>query len=142
MQPDNCFCASPPSHSRWGTIRVRQEKTKNELTIPIHDDLRAVLAGTPRGHLIFIINDRGTPYTAGGFGGWFKLACRRAGLDHCNAHGLRHAAARRLADAGCSTHEIASVTGHRSLAEVARYAAAADQKRLAAKAMAKVKRRT
>jgi integrase len=129
-------------HVEAGSIRVRQEKTRNELLVPIHPDLQAVLAGTVRGHLIFIINDRGTPYGAGGFGDWFKLACRRARLDHCNAHGLRHVAARRLADAGCTTHEIASITGHRSLTEVARYAAAADQKRLAVMAMSKVKRRT
>jgi integrase len=42
---------------------------------------------------------------------------------------LRKAAARRLAEAGCSTHEIAAITGHASLKEVARYTEAADRKR-------------
>jgi len=55
------------------------------------------------------------------------------------AHGLRKAAARRLAEAGCSTHEIAAITGHASLKEVARYTEAADRKRLAQSAMAKVR---
>jgi integrase len=125
-------------HIEDGGIRVRQQKTGNELLIPIHPELRQVLTAA-RGHLCFIINNNGSPYSAGGFGDWFKQACRSAGLGHCSAHGLRHAAARRLADAGCSPHEIASITGHRSLAEVVRYTAAADQKRLAAAAMSKVK---
>jgi hypothetical protein len=40
-------------------------------------------------------------------------------------HGLRKVAARDLAEAGCSVHEIMSVTGHKSLAEVERYTKAA-----------------
>jgi integrase len=46
-------------------------------------------------------------------------------------HGIRKAAARRLAKAGCSANEIAAITGHASLEEVARYTKAAEQKRLA-----------
>jgi integrase len=59
-------------------------------------------------------------------------------LPECSSHGLRKAAARRLAEAGCTTHEIASITGHRSLKEVSRYTAAVDQIRLAKQAMDKV----
>lgn len=49
------------------------------------------------------------------------------------------ASARRLAEAGCSTHEIAAITGHASLKEVARCTEAADRKRLAQSAMAKIR---
>ena len=55
------------------------------------------------------------------------------------AHGLRKAAARRLAEAGCTMHEIAAITGHASLSEVQRYTRAADQARLARAAMDKAK---
>jgi integrase len=55
---------------------------------------------------------------------------------------LRKAAARRLAEAGCTEREIAAITGHASLREVQRYTRAADQTRLALSAMAKVKTRT
>jgi integrase len=59
-----------------------------------------------------------------------------AGLpDRCVTHGLRKAAARRLAEAGCSANEIAAVTGHATLEEVARYTLAAEQKRLAQSAI-------
>ncbi|WP_442859439.1 tyrosine-type recombinase/integrase [Bosea sp. Tri-49] len=45
-----------------------------------------------------------------------------AGLpERCVTHGIRKAAARRLAEAGCTAHEIASITGHKSLNEVQRY---------------------
>ena len=45
------------------------------------------------------------------------------------------AAARLLAEAGCSANEIAAITGHASLEEVARYTKAAEQKRLAQSAI-------
>jgi integrase len=64
--------------------------------------------------------------------------CDKAGLPHCSAHGLRKAAARRLAEAGCTAHEIGAVTGHASLAELVRYTKAADQRRLAEAAWPKL----
>jgi integrase len=62
--------------------------------------------------------------------------------DRCVLHGLRKAAARRLAEAGCTEKEIAAVTGHTTLKEIARYTRAADQKRLAAGAVAKLSEQT
>jgi integrase len=121
-------------------VKIKQEKTDTELEILIHADLREILEATPSGHLTFIVTDRGGPYASGSFSMWFKKSCRSAELPHCCAHGLRHAAARRLADAGASVHEVASITGHRSLGEVVRYTRSADQRKLAASAMAKVKR--
>ena len=55
--------------------------------------------------------------------------------DRCVTHGIRKAAARRLAEAGCSANEIAAITGHASLEEVARYTKAAEQRRLAQSAI-------
>jgi integrase len=54
------------------------------------------------------------------------------------AHGLRKAAFRRLAEAGSTTKQIAAVSGHRSLAEIERYTARADQAGLAQSAIAKL----
>jgi integrase len=131
-----------PQHVQNGEIRITQEKTKAELTIPIHPDLHEILDATPSRHLTFIVTDRDGPYTSGSFSMWFKKACRAAGLPHCCAHGLRHAAARRLAEVGASTHEIAAITGHRSLGELTRYTRGADQRKLATLAMAKIRART
>ena len=126
-------------HIRDGALQVRQLKTGTELSIPVHPALAAIIAETPTDHLTFLTTQFGQPFTAGGFGNWFREQCDGADLKHCSAHGLRKAAARRLAEAGCTEHEIAAITGHASLREIARYTKAVDQKKLAAAAMEKVK---
>ena len=122
---------------RNGAIHVRQIKTGAVLAIPVHSTLMATIDATPSDHLTFLTTQFGKPFTAGGFGNWFREQCNDAGLPHCSAHGLRKAAARRLAEAGCTEHEIASITGHASLREIVRYTKAADQVRLAVSAMHK-----
>jgi len=126
-------------HIRDGAIHVRQQKTGIELAIPIHATLAAIIAQTSADHLTLLTTQTGKPFSAAGFGNWFRDRCNEAGLPRCSAHGLRKAAARRLAEAGCTMHEIASITGHASLSEVQRYTKAADQARLARAAMEKAK---
>ncbi len=79
----------------------------------------------------------GKPFTANGFGNRFRKWCDAASLPNCSAHGLRKAASARLAELGCTDHEIMAITGHQTLKEVARYTAAANRKRLAESGMAK-----
>ncbi len=112
-------------------LHIRQVKTGTELAIPIHPVLEAIIANTPNEHLTFLTTAFGKPFTAAGFGNWFREMCDAAKLSHCSAHGLRKAAARRLAEAGCSEHEIGAITGHATLREIVRYTKAADQRRLA-----------
>jgi integrase len=129
-------------HVREGFLHVRQQKTGVELAIPVVQDLTRVLDGSVTGNLTYLVTEQGKPFTPAGFGNWFREQCDAAGLPKCTAHGLRKAAARRLAEAGCTPHEIAAITGHRSLREIARYTEAANQKQLASVAMAKTKSRT
>ena len=126
-------------HVRDGVLHVRQQKTGIELAIPLHSALAAVIAEPPAEHLTLLTTQTGKPFSAAGFGNWFRDRCNEAGLPRCSAHGLRKAAARRLAEAGCTTHEIAAITGHASLSEVQRYTKAADQARLARAAMDKAR---
>lgn len=122
-----------------GTIRVVQEKTGAKLWIPLHPDLAAILDQTTRRHLVIVHTRSGAPRTDGGYGNWFRSACQAAKLpERCSSHGLRKAAAAKLAEAGCSTKEIQAITGHRSLSEVERYTRGAEQKRLAKAAMARI----
>jgi integrase len=126
-------------HVRGGVLSVRQEKTGTELSIPLHPRLAEIIAGTQRENLTFLVTKRGGPFGAVPFSTWFRKACNAAGLpSRCCAHGLRKAAARRLAEAGCSTFEVAAITGHASLRELERYTKAVAQGKLAASAMAKV----
>ena len=124
---------------RNGAIHVRQIKTGAALAIPVHPTLKAIIDATLSDHLTYLTTAFGRPFTAAGFGNWFREQCNEAGLPHCSAHGLRKAAARRLAEAGCTEHEIASITGHASLREIVRYTKAADQVRLAVSAMDKMR---
>ncbi len=88
--------------------------------------------------MAFLVTAQGKPFTAAGFGNWFREVCDSIGLPQCSAHGLRKAAARRLAEAGATPHEIMAVTGHESLREVERYCREAGKQRLADTAQAKV----
>lgn len=126
-------------HVRNGAMEVRQGKTGARLSIPLHAALRAALDACPSDHLTFLVTQQGKPFTPAGFSNWFTDRARDAGLPKgCSPHGLRKAAARRLAEAGCTPHQIAAVTGHRTLSEVQRYTKAADQERLAETALARI----
>ena len=114
-------------HVRAGRIAVRQQKTGERLAVMIHPRLHEALDATSSDHLTFLTTDAGAPFTSAGFGNWFHDAVAAAGLSGIAAHGLRKAAARRLAEAGCTANQIAAITGHRSLREVERYTRAADQ---------------
>jgi integrase len=127
-----------PQHLRSGVLSVRQEKTGGALRIPMHTDLLAILDATPSGNMAFLVTTYGKPFTSAGFGAWFRKRCDEAGLpEDCAFHGLRKAACRRLAEAGCSANEIAAISGHASLREVERYTKAADQERMARNALAR-----
>jgi hypothetical protein len=65
---------------RSGTIYIRQQKTRT---------LAAIIAETPANHLTLLTTQTGKPFSAAGFGNWFRDRCNEAGLPHCSAHGLR-----------------------------------------------------
>jgi site-specific recombinase XerD len=94
------------------------------------------LSTASRSHSTILVTAYGERFSVKGFGQMISAAIHEAGLpERCKAHGLRKAAARRLAEAGCSVSEIAAITGHKTLAEVERYTRAADQERLARQAI-------
>lgn len=126
-------------HVSNGSITIRQSKTGATVTVPVISELQAALDLVPRDRLTFVAQSNGRPLGAASLGNEFRDWLRRAGLpDELSMHGLRKAAARRLAEAGCSAHEIASVTGHKKLGEVERYTAAANRERMAKAGMGKV----
>ncbi len=105
--------------------------------IPILDELQRIIDANPTGDLVFIVTSFNKPFTSNGFGNRMRKWCDKAGLPQCSAHGLRKGSATRLADLGCSTHEIMAIGGWETLKEVERYTKNANRKRLAAQ----VKRR-
>ena len=126
-------------HIRHGVIYLTQRKTGQAVEIPVHPDLGAVIAMTPKHHLTILVTERGGPFSESHFSNWFLAMCREAGLPAgCSVHGLRKAACRRLAEAGCSAPEIMAISGHKTLEEVQRYIAAYDRGRAARSGMAKL----
>jgi integrase len=127
-----------PQHVRDGAIQVHQLKTGAKLAIPIVRELAEIIAATPAKGMVFLTGDCGAPFKGDYFGSCFRRWCDEAGLPHCTAHGLRKAAARLLAEAGCTEHEIKAITGHASLQEVVRYTRAVNQVWLGRQAMDKL----
>jgi integrase len=122
-------------------ISVVQQKTGAKLSIPIAPELVAAMRAVPVNGLHLIGAPNGRPMTRSALTLLIRRAATAAGLPpECKPHGLRKAQMRRLAEAGVTAKEIASVSGHKTLREVARYTDAADQKRLSRSAFAKLKR--
>ncbi|TCM85168.1 tyrosine-type recombinase/integrase [Rhodovulum steppense] len=136
-------------HVKAGVLTIVQQKTGQEVSIPLHPELRASLDSLPKDNLTFILSDRGKPLTPEGFTNWFNKMVKavvdkdgnRLLPDGLSPHGLRKATCRRLAEAGCSAHEIMSISGHQTLAEVTRYTVAANRIHLAERAVAALGRK-
>ena len=129
-----------PQHVRGGVVEVVQRKTGKRLSIPLHGELRAAMEAHEGGHLAFLTTEQGAAFTAGGFYNWFQDCARKAGLPAgLSPHGLRKATACRLAEALCTPHEIAAITGQ-SLKMVEHYTKEVNQKRLAEAAVSRLGR--
>lgn len=128
------------------TIRLTQQKTGEKMVIPCHAALKAELdqwqaqwKDANDTDLTILRDGHGKPWQPTLLSHYLPEALARIGLPRgLNVHGLRKLAAANLADAGCSTHEIAAVTGHRTLAMVQLYTRSADQERLASAAIVRL----
>ena len=126
-------------------ICLQQGKTGRRVEIPVGAPLKILLDGMKREGTTILRTARGkSQWTSDGFrSSWDKLmlAAGMAEVD-LNFHDLRGTAVTRLAVAGCSIPEIASITGH-SPEEAARILDAhylGKDRRLAAGAMAKLEK--
>lgn len=127
------------SQIKSGVMHVRQEKTGAWVYVPVTAELQRSLDGVASDQMIWLLTRTGEQFSEKGFSNYISRAAALAGLPKgCSAHGLRKAAAVRLAEAGCSNHEIMSITGHKTMHEVERYTRAVRQAGLAKEAMAKV----
>ena len=76
-----------------GFIKVKREKTKAHLGIPIAAALAEALKDIPKDRATFLVTSHGTPFTGAGMGNWFRARCDEAKLPHCAMHGLSKTAA-------------------------------------------------
>jgi integrase len=126
---------------REGQIRVEQGKTGKKLWIPMHAELKRIIAGIRKEAEFILTSDRGTEWTVDGF----KTAWQRQmgeerleGLrrERLVFHGLRKSSVVMLLEAGCTDAEVAAITGQ-SREMVEHYARQVNQRKLAAAAILK-----
>lgn len=121
-------------HIRNGRIEFAQSKGGEALRIAVAPQLLEAIVALPpsaKGHLCFLVNGQGRPFTNPGFGNWFREQCDLAGLPQCTAHGLRKATMRRMAELHLGNQTLKSVSGHSGDDEVATYTREVDQQRMA-----------
>lgn len=124
------------SHIEDGGINVVQQKEDVRLWIPMHSNFARVVSEIPRRAAVMFTTKTGRPWKLENL----RHEIERYGRKGYTLHGLRHNAAERLAEAGCTEAEIKSITGHKSAAMVQRYTRRASQKRLARAAITRLER--
>ena len=121
-------------HVRNGVLSLARQKTKVPFDVTVMPMLQeAIDAMPPSDHLMFLVTAHGKPFTAAGFGNWFREICNEAGLPkRCTSHGLRKASATRAADRNATTTQLMAWYGWKSASEAERYTRTADRKRASA----------
>jgi integrase len=126
---------------RNGWIKFSQHKTSVPVELPVLPALQEIIDATPVvGATTYLVTQYGKPFTAAGFGNWFRDRCNEAVLPQCSAHGVRKASAARAAENGATVHQLMSMFGWLTMHEAERYTRAAERNRLASDAAALLKR--
>jgi len=130
-----------PAHRRDDRFYLRHTKNKADTILPVVPAVaQAIESLDPAhaGHDTYLVTEFGKPFTAAGFGNWFRARCDMAGLKGCSAHGLRKALSRRIAEAGGTANQGRAVTGHKTDKMFAHYSQSADRAALAGTILANV----
>jgi integrase len=93
------------------TLATGKSRGRCEAIIPLHDELREVLARIPKRSTAILTNQRGRPWTMNGFGTAFNRAKIAASMNDRNLHfhDLRGTAATKFYIAGLSIRVIAEI---------------------------------
>jgi integrase len=94
----------------------RDTKTGDDRVIPLSSHAVKVLADLPRDLKGYVF-----PVPVPTLRTAFEHACERAKIENLRWHDLRHEGVSRLHELGLSTVEVASISGHKTLACLARY---------------------
>lgn len=108
---------------RWQNIDMDRKAaklldTKNgeRRDVPLSSTAITVLEALPRNlnGMVFSIKTMAVVHA-------FQRACKKAGIEDLRFHDLRHEATSRLFEKGLNPMEVASITGHKTLAMLKRY---------------------
>ncbi len=121
-------------HITNGVISLKTEKTNTAVIIPVLPELQAIIDASPTGDLTFLSGPSGKKFSKEGLGNWFREVCDAAGVKK-SAHGLRKAAATRLANNGATVAQLEAIFGWTGGNMASLYTRTADRTRLAADAI-------
>lgn len=95
-------------------LRINQSKTGTRVLIPVGAPLKAALdaARAVTQAVTILTTAKGNSWTQDGFRTSWSKGCVAAGVTDLTFHDLRGTAVTRLAVAGCTVPEIATITGH------------------------------
>jgi len=100
------------------SLAIRQSKTGAKVVVPCTAALKELLDALPRKQAVILTSPSGQAWKADHFRHIWREYSNKAGLKELNFHDLRGTAVTMLSEAGCTTQEIAAITGH-SLRNVA-----------------------
>ncbi len=124
------------SDYRDGAIFLTQQKGGKPMRVPVHSSLADVLDRTARKGVTIIVNHLGQPMTPQ----VIRRELKAFGGDVV-PHGLRKNAVNALLEAGCTTAEVAAITGQ-TFKVVEHYARRVSQHKLGEAAILKFENRT
>lgn len=123
-------CAMTWQQWQGDIIRLRQSKTGELLELPCHPALKAELETARRKGKIINLSgpicrtEAGLPYTVNGMSGAIRRQVEKIARmpNNRSMHGLRYAAAARMAEGGATIDAIEAVLGHRTYRMAMKYA--------------------
>jgi integrase len=126
-------------HVRNGMLSLSRQKTGVQFYVEVTPSLQQAINAMPASdHMTYLLTSFGKPFTAAGFGNWFRKACHDASLPkQCTSHGLRKAAATYFAEQGATDHQLMAWFGWTTISQAQVYTRAANRK-LMAKTVAKL----
>jgi integrase len=93
-------------------LSLRQGKTGRKVEIPCTKALKKMLDGLSRDAAVILATRTGRAWKPRYFKAQWEAASKSAGIEDLHFHDLRGTAVTMLAEAGCTTPQIAAITGH------------------------------
>ena len=123
-------------HVRDGTLSLKRQKTGVAFDVPVMPALQEAIDAMPAGdNLTFLVTAQGKPFSAAGFGNWFREICNEAeSAEALHVARTAEGGGNRLADRDGTTTQLMAWFGWKTSSEAERYTRSADRKRAAASA--------
>jgi hypothetical protein len=114
--PDSVRATCSGCHGPRTTVRISAFANPSgvRVVVPVGAPLKSALDAAARTKMspLVLVNLEGKPWTADGFRSSWRKASASAGVVGVTFHDLRGTAVTRLAKAGCTEAEIATLTAH------------------------------